>query len=152
MAAGLRLAQPTRDPRMAGWFHSGAHGKTLGTGTGSTDGIDQALVKVVAHMADDVRTGSHSEDLRLTLNSDGHRHPVLNAMTVFTFVGGIVAFACGLIVKAHAVGAILGIVAFVVGMITQMNSATREERVLTMAGIIAAFVGLALGIAHGGFY
>jgi NADH:ubiquinone oxidoreductase subunit 6 (subunit J) len=50
------------------------------------------------------------------------------------------------------VGAILGIVAFVVGMVTQMNSATREERVLTVAGIIAAFVGLALGIAHGGFY
>jgi hypothetical protein len=109
MAAGLRLAQLTRGGSMAGWFHSGAHGKTLGTGTGSTDGIDQALVKVVAHMADDVRTGSHSEDLRLTLNSDGRKHPLLNAMTVFTFVGGLVAFACGLIVKAHAVGANLGI-------------------------------------------
>lgn len=139
---------------MARWFHSGAHGKTLGTGTGtgSTDGIDQALVKVVAHMADGVKTQSHSQDLQLTLNSDGRRHPVLNAMTLFTFVGGIVAFACGLIVKAHAVGVILGIVAFGIGMITQMNSATREQRVLTMAGIIAAFVGLALGIAHGGFY
>ena len=103
-------------------------------------------------MADDVRTQSHSQDLKLTLNSDGRKHPVLNVMAVFTFVGGIIAFACGLIVKAHAVGTILGIVAFSVGMITQMNSATREERVLTMAGIIAAFVGLALGIAHGGFY
>src|ERR1700704_2429692 len=124
MAAGLRLAQPTRGRRVAGWFHSGADGKTLSTD--STDGIDQALVKVVAHMADDVRTQSHSQDLKLTLNSDGRKHPVLNVMAVFTFVGGIIAFACGLIVKAHAVGTILGIVAFSVGMITQMNSATRE--------------------------
>src|SRR5262245_15942916 len=85
------------------------------TGTGSSDGIDQALVKVVAHMADGVKTQSHSQDLQLTLNSDGRRHPVLNAMTLFTFAAGIVAFACGLIVKAHAVGAILGIVAFSVG-------------------------------------
>jgi hypothetical protein len=103
-------------------------------------------------MADGVKTQSHRQDLQLTLNSDGRKHPVLNVMTLFTFAGGIVAFACGLIVKAHAVGAILGIVAFSVGMITQMNSATREQRVLTMAGIIAAFVGLSLGIAHGGFY
>jgi hypothetical protein len=32
-----------------------------------------------------------------------------------------------------------------------MMSATREQRVLIVAGLIAAFVGLGLGIAHGGF-
>ena len=31
-----------------------------------------------------------------------------------------------------------------------MMSATREERVIIVAGIIAGFVGLALGLAHGG--
>ena len=35
--------------------------------------------------------------------------------------------------------------------VAQMISATREERVLIVTGIIAGFVGLALGLAHGGF-
>jgi hypothetical protein len=102
-------------------------------------------------MPDAAKTQHHSQDFQLTLNSDGERHPVLNAMTVFTLVGGVVAFACGLIVRAHVVGTILGILAFAIGLLTQLNSATREERILTMTGIIAAFVGMALGIAHGGF-
>jgi hypothetical protein len=89
---------------------------------------------------------------RLSLNSDGQRHPILNAMTLFTFVAGIAAFACGLIVRAHVPATILGIVAFGVGLLTQLNSATREERVFIMAGVIAAFVGMAMGIAHGGFF
>ena len=38
-----------------------------------------------------------------------------------------------------------------VGLYAQMVSNTREQRVLIMAGVIAAFVGLGLGIAHGGF-
>jgi len=32
-----------------------------------------------------------------------------------------------------------------------MVSATREQRVLIVAGIIAGFVGLAIGLARGGF-
>ena len=32
-----------------------------------------------------------------------------------------------------------------------MMSATREERILIVTGMIAGFVGLALGLAHGGF-
>ena len=31
-----------------------------------------------------------------------------------------------------------------------MMSATREERIVIVTGIIAGFVGLALGLAHGG--
>jgi hypothetical protein len=88
---------------------------------------------------------------RLTLNSDGQRHPLENALTAFTFVAGIVAFAAGLIVRAHLVATVLGLVAFVVGLYAQMVSNTREQRVFIVAGIIAAFVGLGLGIAHGGF-
>jgi hypothetical protein len=94
---------------------------------------------------------SSARQLHLTLNSDGQRHPVENALTVFTFVAGIVAFATGLIVRQHLVATVVGGAAFVVGLYAQMNSATREQRVLIMAGIIAAFVGLGLGVAHGGF-
>ena len=45
----------------------------------------------------------------------------------------------------------LGLLAFVVGLYAQMISNTREQRVLIMAGMIAAFVGACLSIAHGGF-
>ncbi len=88
---------------------------------------------------------------RLTLNSDGERHPLENILTAFTFAAGIVAFATGLIVRAHLAATVIGMVAFVVGLYAQMVSNTREQRVLIMAGVIAAFVGLGLGIAHGGF-
>ena len=88
---------------------------------------------------------------RVTLNSDGQRHPVENTLTAFTFVAGIVAFATGLIVRDHLVATVVGMAGFAVGLYAQMVSNTREQRVLIMSGIIAAFVGLGLGIAHGGF-
>jgi hypothetical protein len=87
----------------------------------------------------------------LTLNSDGRPHPVINGLTVFTFVVGLAAFALGLIVATHFAATVLGITGFGVGLAVQLNSATREQRMLIVAGIIAAFVGMALGIGHGGF-
>ena len=99
-------------------------------------------------MPEAIRTQSRA---RLTLNSDGRRHPVENALTAFSFVAGIVAFATGFIVRAHLVGTVLGLVAFLIGLYSQMVSNTREQRVLIMTGIVAAFVGLGLSIAHGGF-
>ncbi len=88
---------------------------------------------------------------RVTLNSDGQRHPVENTLTAFTFVAGIVAFATGLIVRDHLVATVVGMAGFAVGLYAQMVSNTREQRVFIMGGIIASFVGLGLGIAHGGF-
>jgi hypothetical protein len=93
--------------------------------------------------------GTHG--MRLTLNTDGQRHPVLNAATAFAFFGGIAGFALGLVVHAHVVATCLGIAAFGTGMTAQMFSATREQRVFIMAGVIAAGVGAGLGLAHGGF-
>ena len=97
--------------------------------------------------------GAHAEThgIRLTLNTDGQRHPALNAATAFTFFGGIAAFALGVVVHLHVVATCLGIVAFGVGMTSQMFSATREQRVFIMAGVIGAGVGAGLGLAHGGF-
>jgi hypothetical protein len=88
---------------------------------------------------------------RLTLNTDGQRHPLENALTAFTFIVGIVAFAAGLVVKAHLIATVAGLAAFAIGLYAQMVSNTREQRVFIVAGIIAAFVGLGMGIAHGGF-
>jgi hypothetical protein len=88
---------------------------------------------------------------RLTLNSDGGSHPMENALSVFTFVGGLVVFAIGFVVSLHLIGTVLGLAVFLVGLYAQMVSNTREQRVLIMAGIIGSFVGLGLSIAHGGF-
>jgi len=102
-------------------------------------------------MPEATQTEPRARQPRLTLNSDGQRHPMENALTAFTFVVGIVAFAIGFFVRAHVAGTTLGIVAFVIGLYAQMVSNTREQRVLIMAGIIGAFVGMGLSIAHGGF-
>jgi hypothetical protein len=88
---------------------------------------------------------------RLTLNTDGKPHPLENALTVFTLVAGIVAFALGFIVRAHLVATVLGMAAFGVGLYAQLISATRAERMVIVVGVTAGFVGMGLGIAHGGF-
>ena len=66
-------------------------------------------------MPDGVSTPTQQRTPRLTLNSDGQRHPALNAVTALTFVGGIVAFALGLVISAHLAATILGILIVGVG-------------------------------------
>jgi hypothetical protein len=105
----------------------------------------------VIAVPDGIGTPVASRSQRLTLNSDGRRHPLLNAATVFVFLAGIVAFALGLIVRYHFLASLIGMVAFGVGLFCQLMSATREERIFIMAGVVPAFVGMGLGIAHGGF-
>jgi hypothetical protein len=99
-------------------------------------------------------TGARSTGARqsgLTLSTGGKRHPVQLGLTAFTLLAGIVAFVTGLIVRQHLAATVLGVASMVVGLYTQMISATRPQRVLLMAGVVAAFVGVCLGIAHGGF-
>jgi hypothetical protein len=81
----------------------------------------------------------------------GERHPVQLGLTAFTLLAGIIAFVAGLIVRLHLAASVLGLAAMVVGLYTQMISVSRVERILLMAGVIPAFVGLCLGLAHGGF-
>ena len=92
------------------------------------------------------------------LNSDGQPHPVENMLTIFTLVVGLVSFVLGLIVRnAHTSAAVIvittatGLVSCLVGLYVQMISSTREQRIVIVTGIIAGFVGLALGLSKGGF-
>ena len=39
-----------------------------------------------------------------------------------------------------------------VGLYAQLISATRAERMIIVTGLVAAFVGTALGFGHGGFW
>lgn len=93
------------------------------------------------------------------LNSDGRSHPVENVLAIGILVIGLVSFVIGMIVRnsptagpvMHIIATVTGLVSLLVGLYAQMVSATREQRVLIVAGIIAGFVGLALGLAAGGF-
>jgi hypothetical protein len=87
----------------------------------------------------------------VTLNSDGQRHPLENSLAVFTLVTGLIVFAVGWVVHLHVLASVLGIVSMLVGLYAQMISATREQRMIIVTGLVAAFVGTALGFAHGGF-
>jgi hypothetical protein len=93
------------------------------------------------------------------LNSDGRPHPVENVMAISILLIGLAVFVIGMIVRNsptapaawHIIATAGGLVSLVVGLYAQMVSATREQRVLIVTGIIAGFVGLAIGLAHGGF-
>ena len=105
-------------------------------------------------MASTIRNGQRAN----ILNSDGQPHPVENILTVFTLVTGLISFVLGMIIRnAHTGAAVIviatatGLVAILVGLYAQMVSATTNQRVLIVAGMIAGFVGLALGLSRGGF-
>ena len=113
-----------------------------------------ATAREVVSVADNVQRRSRPS----ILNSDGRPHPVENVLTIFTLVVGLISFVLGLIVRnAHTAPAVhitataTGLVAILVGLYVQMISSTREQRVLIVTGMIAGFVGLALGLSRGGF-
>ena len=109
-------------------------------------------------MAGTIGTGKPGRVSRLTLNSDGQPHPLLNAASFSILVVGLFSFAIGLFLRTGPSGehgwaivaAATGLAGLLIGLFLQMMSATREERIIIITGVIAAFVGLALGLAHGG--
>ncbi|MFI6324851.1 hypothetical protein ACIBG8_45520 [Nonomuraea sp. NPDC050556] len=94
---------------------------------------------------------SDNEPVKLTLNSDGRAHPVENILAVATLVSGLVAFVATFFPAAHAISSWFGALGFGMGLYSQYISATTPQRTLNIIGIVASFVGVSLGIAHGGF-
>jgi hypothetical protein len=111
-----------------------------------------------AVMAGSTGTSSQEQSGILNLN-DGRPHPLLNLASVGTLVAGLVAFVLGMLLRYDAgtgkgfaiAAASIGLLTLVVGLFGQMLSATRLERILLVTGMVAGFVGFALGLAHGGF-
>ncbi len=109
-------------------------------------------------MAGTVETTKPRRSARVNLNSDGQPHPRLNAACGFTLAVGLLSFAVGLLLRTEPgsltawaiVASATGLAALAIGLVTQMVSATREQRIVVVTGMIAAFVGLCLGMAHGG--
>ena len=105
-------------------------------------------------MAGDARTGPRPS----ILNTDGQPHPVENATAIAVLVAGLVSFVLGLVVRnshtgpaVHIIATATGLFALLVGLYAQMVSSTRNQRVVIVTGIIAGFVGLAIGLSKGGF-
>ncbi|MEU0937172.1 MULTISPECIES: hypothetical protein [unclassified Embleya] len=88
----------------------------------------------------------------LTLNSDGRAHPRENALVaavvLFALVGGICAFFKDM----HILGAWTALAGVVTGLISQMFSATTEERVVTVLALGVSAVALFMNMFHGGLY
>ena len=117
-------------------------------------------VTLGGRVAGTIPSSGRSRFPHVTLNSDGRPHPLINALTIFTLVVGLVSFVLSLLIRnvpsvdnrgMAITTAVTGLASLVVGLYAQMISATREQRVLIVSGMIAGFVGLALGLAHGGF-
>jgi uncharacterized membrane protein YqgA involved in biofilm formation len=105
-------------------------------------------------MAGGVRTGRGLS----ILNTDGQPHPAENATAIAVLLAGLVSFVLGLIVRnshtapaVHVIATVTGLFALLIGLYIQMVSSTRNQRVVIVTGIIAGFVGLAIGLSKGGF-
>lgn len=70
---------------------------------------------------------------------------------MITFAGGLLALACGATHRAHFVAVCIGVIMILFGFYSQLVSATTRERWINVIGIGMAFLGLGLGLSHGGF-
>jgi hypothetical protein len=120
-------------------------------GGGRLSGIDSQEVIIVAGT---LRNRPHLN----ILNNDGQPHPAENIAAILVLVSGLVSFVLGLVIRnshtgpaAHIIATATGLAALLVGLYLQMVSSTRNQRVVIVAGIIAGFVGLAIGLSRGGF-
>ena len=110
-------------------------------------------------MAGTIGTGRPGHVPRLNLNSTVDRTPCSTWPASAPSSSAWSSFALGMFLRyvtgtgtpSRIAAAVTGLAALLVGLFTQMMSATREERILLVTGMIAGFVGLALGLAHGGF-
>ncbi|GLZ14831.1 hypothetical protein Acsp04_50660 [Actinomadura sp. NBRC 104425] len=87
----------------------------------------------------------------LTLNTDGERHPLENALAIAAITIGLIALVLGFIPATHFFGALAGVIGLPLALFSQMVSATTGERWLNVIGMIASFLGAAFALRHGGF-
>ena len=84
---------------------------------------------------------------------------VLMAGAGLNLLLGLLSFVLGMVVRnassapaaLHVVATVTGLLSMVLGLFLQMISATRNERIIIVTGMVAGFVGTCLGLAAGGF-
>ncbi|GLY78224.1 hypothetical protein [Actinoallomurus iriomotensis] len=80
-----------------------------------------------------------------------HEYQREASLAFVTIVGGVIAFVCGAVHPTHFIAVCVGIVTVVFGLYSQLVSATTAERWVNVIGLGLAFLGLGLGLRHGGF-
>jgi hypothetical protein len=78
-------------------------------------------------------------------------HPREASLALITIIGGLIALACGTVHSAHFIAVCVGIATVLFGFYSQLVSATTGERWINVIGIGMGFIGLGLGLSHGGF-
>jgi hypothetical protein len=78
-------------------------------------------------------------------------HPRETSLAVTTLVGGLIAAVSGVVHAGHFVAVCVGVATIIFGLYSQLVSATTSERWINVIGIGLAFVGVGLGLSHGGF-
>ena len=78
-------------------------------------------------------------------------HPRETSLAVTTLVGGLIAAVSGAVHAGHFIAVCVGIATILFGLYSQLVSATTSERWVNVIGIGLAFVGVGLGLSHGGF-
>lgn len=101
------------------------------------------------------RDKSHSD----VVGAGAKAHPLEYGVGVFVLAVGVASFIVGMLVFTEPsvapavplVALVTAIVSIGVGLFAQMMSNTRLQRILLVTGMTLAFVGGALGLAHGPF-
>ncbi|GAA4513435.1 hypothetical protein GCM10023191_080520 [Actinoallomurus oryzae] len=74
------------------------------------------------------------------------------SLAYLTIAGGVIAFVCGALSPTHFAAVCVGIMTIAFGLYSQLVSDTTVERWINVIGLGLAFLGLGLGLRHGGFH
>lgn len=88
----------------------------------------------------------------VTLNTDGHPHPLENALVGLTVVLGLLAFISSFFHSLHLLSSWTGLAGIVTGLWGQFISVTTAERFVVVIALGASLFGLGIGLAHGGLF
>lgn len=94
-------------------------------------------------------TGARQPAARAEARPESHRYQ--DVLAVVAVTTGIATLILGWIPATHFPGAVLGVIGLPLALYSQMISATTNERWLNVIGMVAAFVGGAFALSHGGF-
>jgi hypothetical protein len=84
--------------------------------------------------------------------AEAESHRLQDVLAVLSFTLGIAALVLGGgVPAAHFVGLLVGVIGLPLALVSQMISATTNERWLNVIGMVGSFVGAGFAISHGGF-
>ncbi|GAA2125438.1 hypothetical protein [Actinomadura napierensis] len=84
--------------------------------------------------------------------AESESHRLQDVLAVAAFTLGIAALVLGGgIPAAHFAGLVVGVIGLPLALVSQMISATTNERWLNVIGMVGSFVGAGFAISHGGF-